>query len=1241
MLSREKMAGLIKQIKEKDAPLSAQAHQKQLESKDQAVITQMTWGGKESSMINAADMPLVNAMIKRLKSKYSRLFKKKGEKQIIGEIIKYVERLKESAKKEQPVDEDKIWQYDVVLRSLTQKHRADGGLNYFGRKNKDVEIHGIKLRELLSYLWLAANDEEAVLRPVHERELSKIQDADERKKAKQALIEEAKLNSFVFNLFDIQREHNSDYPQREADKENDYPSCPQGALGRLVFKVSPITAITAIGADDSATVADVESAAMAEANRDGEEINYEALTQHIESFSIQKLHDASSEIKASAYRYFTIFLSGGLDEEASPQEKEELEKDKINFDTFLTTISHDIEEDLMAFLKDKMRDLTLEGKPEVFSLVFGLYQQVIADLRPGSVDQKNYGEVFLNTKDNLLIEKIRKEGAAVLQEETLKAKIKVDEEIIAYRRKMKELSFMYQSVNELIQNEISRGLLALHALSLPAQNKEWNAIIHKIESKLKFFNETIEKEWMPQLQSLEAQLEARVKQQEGKAAQEVGFSSVLTGSLLAKMIGELKKSASESKRLAETIKKESAIFSEIVQGQRTINKAISFERVFGSKKTDQRIKKNVEEFSQLLNGEIQIGMDWSKSEAWVSHLMRVIQSHTLAGKDREIERIKGLMATCCDPEKQNAILKLVVLETASTGDEKAIETIERTLPESKKLMNDHHEFFVTQFVGVLFSKEMTVEDKKKFLIKKKDEFNDEKIKAIAVKYQQVLELDNNKAISSITWQQRKKAILLIQELFPNHIEEFGIKFLAMEDFISLTQRGEALLGEDKKDAFEAANQSLLLATLDENQTAVATDKDTFQVNFTAWKSVGEKLLGISSQHDPDFYLDINNQERELAIQKMVQFVLLTVCRNLQLTDIRLQDKAELEKITRLYLSTRQQEKTLGGPMYDLSETDTLSQRLNYLGIHLAFMLTTLKPLSTFYNTGHIRILGREQVIKSKGFSSNDFCFVRTSISQPKEIVITQSKAQKITHSLIEELPDERKVTVNLSEILPDQSENNELRLIRPDHQQLKSAFIAIPAQFTLVPHRHVSVIKQQMQVEYHSVADGQERFYRRDLERDFYAKPDKEEFKVKVKTVNPPPTIDNEVLVSQQQVVQLIKDILNVFKNNEDDQSKGVRKMLTLIENSNSADDGSLFIEFKKIADDRLGKFHMTNEKPSGFFARLFKKERSEVKKDFYELISTLEISNPEGSIEKLTTFLNEINKKYTESQPQLRQRNE
>ncbi len=103
MLSRDAIKGIATEIDKRANESREERLESMAEQQDQQAVVSLSWasGGyaHESSMINARDLPIVNIMINRVKSKYARAFQEAGGTQAILQTLQtYLTHLIEEEK---------------------------------------------------------------------------------------------------------------------------------------------------------------------------------------------------------------------------------------------------------------------------------------------------------------------------------------------------------------------------------------------------------------------------------------------------------------------------------------------------------------------------------------------------------------------------------------------------------------------------------------------------------------------------------------------------------------------------------------------------------------------------------------------------------------------------------------------------------------------------------------------------------------------------------------------------------------------------------------------------------------------------------------------------------------------------------------------------------------------------------------------------------------------------------------
>lgn len=158
------------------------------------------------------------------------------------------EKIKDSKDEKDP--RGKKWQHQVMMRALAEptwgeKGRYAGQTWHYPNTNPPVIVHGYPLARILALQFLAARDEKQVLRP-HVQVDVDLSPVPDQKAVRAKAIDGSFDRDFLFNLWDIRREHSEDHPIRVHDLVHDVPSCPGGTFGRSVFRLSASNAVSAL-----------------------------------------------------------------------------------------------------------------------------------------------------------------------------------------------------------------------------------------------------------------------------------------------------------------------------------------------------------------------------------------------------------------------------------------------------------------------------------------------------------------------------------------------------------------------------------------------------------------------------------------------------------------------------------------------------------------------------------------------------------------------------------------------------------------------------------------------------------------------------------------------------------------------------------------------------------------------------------------------------------------------------------
>ncbi len=295
---------------------------------------------------------------------------------------------------------------------------------------------------------------------------------------KKKLLDESIIENFIFTLFDIRREHNSDYPARERDREHDYPSCPGGVFGRMIFRLCPLQAVTTL--NSVVSVEDIENAAKQDALSFVEKVNCATIPQEVENFIIQELESASNDVKKSVYSCFTTFMNGGIQEsdeeeknnDPSVQAKQKYEQDQAVYQQFLNSLNP---AKLITFLEAQIKGLTLHSNDDNLinqASILQIFEKIKSDMEAKTLFQKNYVDVYANPEDRNFIVRLRKEGAKILQSEGLTEMVEKNEELLSLKQQVRELAYSYVAIKEMtnLHRTIENDVIYIGSPSCWAEN---------------------------------------------------------------------------------------------------------------------------------------------------------------------------------------------------------------------------------------------------------------------------------------------------------------------------------------------------------------------------------------------------------------------------------------------------------------------------------------------------------------------------------------------------------------------------------------------------------------------------------------------------------------------------------------------------------------------------------------------------------------------------------------------------
>lgn len=905
MLSRGKMQFLTDQMRENFAeslPEDKDRNFAEALKLEQAMFAEASWGDKESSMISPKAMPFVFKMIERLRSKYQDSFNAMGQTAgVLRELEETLNKKIQTVEGVGPRDEEKIGQYQTALRALTAPY------SWFNPDNSLMDDQ-YPLREVLAYMWIATNDiaNGAVLRPQHERELNLIIDATEKANKRKEIQEQAILN-FIFNLVEIRRAHNTTSLNAETFQP-DLQSCKPGTFGRLVFKGAPYNAITTLTTEDLDYSA-IEAAAQSYAKIGAPP--FDTIPKEIEKFILAQLTLQDEATKKSIFLCYSEFTGGGfepLEPDASAEEVDAFKQTMVKFDGWRPLFEgflNNLSKQENAFIDHLKREINFTDGNNT-QLAIDLYHSVIADMQPSKLLTTSYSDVYQNQDDRNFVGNLRRVAVPELQKKKLEDWNR-DEKVLGLRVKIRELSYQIELLNNLILNEVRKGLLQGYSAQPQGNSAEAdkrNEFLSEIIANVKYYSDFLQNNLKEELNTYQDQLIALLQRGKQKTEVYMSFDIVLSAAELENLQGRALRTTNKANYLFYSSKE---IATQFLALQASANSELTF-------------GEQVQALNQRLG--MEVNMQWNTPEAWATEIVRIVS--TMHDKQLEIDRIKAQMESGCHPKMQLEIKKKI---------------------------------------GAAFTKAM------------RDPKN-----------------------SKLTWQERRQIVQSLTAMFPN--DDLGLKYQALKGFKEVLAENNVLFDQQlAHEVFDAADQPLLLATLETepNLKGKAVDSNAFNEAYNIWYSKAASLLELATENPTmeAFFsqLDQKDPNREIRFKKLEQLIILTVYRNLQLTDMRMEDIRIIRWLCNLYLGKPEQKSEGEGPMFDLKKEDNLSDCLHYLAMHLCCMLTTLKPVATLYNTGHIRIMNGQTARKiwdaTESKKPRITFFIRTSTNQPNTLSITQ------------------------------------------------------------------------------------------------------------------------------------------------------------------------------------------------------------------------------------------------------------
>ena len=272
------------------------------------LFNRIGFGGEESSVIKASQLPIVNDMLRRLREKYHDTLQRHSTDAILIQLENYIRFEIEKAKAAK--DEQREFDFTKALNVLIA---ADSHLRKHENPNQSGIVHNTALREVLALMWLAASDMNMILLPTREREILQLSES-ERSDARQKIIKEESVdNVFILTLKEIRRAHNADTPERSLDKVNDFQSCAIGTFGRLILNSAPLNCVAALTVEMNLHPADLERSSVELANIQVPNIDFSRIPRLCEEFICEQLQERSADVKEAIYRSMNEFINNDVE----------------------------------------------------------------------------------------------------------------------------------------------------------------------------------------------------------------------------------------------------------------------------------------------------------------------------------------------------------------------------------------------------------------------------------------------------------------------------------------------------------------------------------------------------------------------------------------------------------------------------------------------------------------------------------------------------------------------------------------------------------------------------------------------------------------------------------------------------------------------------------------------------------------------------------------------------------------
>ena len=697
---------------------------------------------------------------------------------------------------------------------------------------------------------------------------------------------------------------------------------------------------------------------------------------------------------------------------------------------------------------------------------------------------------------------MRKIGRDIVKASEVGNLVFQDEGIIECRIRIHKIHDRMNIIHQLILNETKFAILAYLSLeeTLSSTNKqEWLEISKEIQSNIRNYHEEISLSLQPELKAeielldnlLEVKMPAAVKSANLAVYEE---ESVISEDKFSPVKKRIKETSMKCVDMVNDIEKVSSAFDNIV-------------------KVNTNAQMKTSEVYTLLRPLFQMGDNRSLMigpVSWTSTLIALAQARLdPQDRDEELEHLNRCINLCSRVQVQlRAHIADIIPATFNSmrvhGDQEqswqsrfeSVRLLDAMFPGNNIRARCLETFksisWTTEIVKIIQS-DRPLADKKAEL-----EFINQMLKLSyePARYKAALQVIGSKFVSAgsdensgLTWRKRRESIALLTDVFksedPQAIrgENIDLRYQAFRSLKEIEESGRRLFtqSEQAKMVFDCADIPLILAKFDyENRKSELVTPELFQKNFEAWVAAARQLLPELADKTP------RAPDASIDTSKVEQFLILTICRNLGLTDMRCEDMAVLRKICRTYLQNSQE---IAKVQFPLQVVDTLEKRLNYLAIHLSCLITTLTPLATLYNTGHVRNMDLDtsnallEGLKKKG----NYIIVRTSSGNPATITCSSLLNEQIKQIRKEggHIKKDESFPVNNVAIITSEGERIEFEVFHLfNYRAQKDMYQCSVPALVLLPYAQLMRAEAEIQAEFRQaegVIQDQYRFAHADV----------------------------------------------------------------------------------------------------------------------------------------------------------------